>query len=155
MLQQKEQENFKVDASAAAGIPNATLWNSIDEMETKMFTDLPFEQFIENNAQTLQDLGNCYAGVEYLRHIEGEKHLVFVTEKGMSLPRSTDDESLARAANDARVAIDASRPAASTSRNGGQVRRRQLEPDVCVPGAAQHLAADRRMTSIMDPRRWA
>jgi VWFA-related protein len=106
VLQQKQQENFKAEASAAAGIPNATLWNSIDEMQTTMFTDLPFEQFIEDNAQTLQDLGNCYAGVEYLRHVEGEKHLVFVTEKGMFLPRTNDDESLARAANDARVAID-------------------------------------------------
>jgi VWFA-related protein len=106
VLQQQEQENFKAAASAAAGIPNASLWNSIDEVETKMFTDLPFEQFIEDNAQTLQDLGNCYAGVEYLRHVEGEKHLVFVTEKGMFLPRTNDDESLARAANDARVAID-------------------------------------------------
>jgi hypothetical protein len=82
------------------------VWNSIDVMETQMFTDLPFEEFIENNAKTLQDLGNCYAGVEYLRHIEGEKHLVFVTEKGMALPRMNDDESLAKVANDARVAID-------------------------------------------------
>lgn len=106
VLQQKEQEDFKAEASAAAGIPNATLWNSIDEIETKMFTDLPFEQFIQDNAQTLQDLGNCFAGVEYLRHVEGEKHLVFVTEKGMFLPRTNDDEALARAANDARVAID-------------------------------------------------
>jgi VWFA-related protein len=106
VLQQQEQENFKANASAAAGIANATMWNSIDQIETQMFTSLPFEQFIEDNAQTLQDLGNCYAGVEYLRHIEGEKHLVFVTEKGMFLPRMNDDESLARAANDARVAID-------------------------------------------------
>ncbi len=106
VLQRQEQENFKAAASDAAGIPNATMWNSIDVMETQMFTDLPFEEFIENNAKTLMDLGNCYAGIEYLRHIEGEKHLVFVTEKGMALPRMNDDESLAKAANDARVAID-------------------------------------------------
>lgn len=105
-LQRQEQENFKAEASAAADIPNITNWNSIDVMETQMFTDLPFEEFIEFNAKTLQDLGNCYAGIEYLRHIEGEKHLVFVTEKGMALPRFNDDESLAKAANDARVAID-------------------------------------------------
>lgn len=106
VLQRADQEAFKADASAAAGIPNATMWNDLDVMETQMFTDLPFDDFIENNAKTLQDLGNCYAGVEYLRHIEGEKHLVFVTEKGMALPRMDDDASLAKVANDARVAID-------------------------------------------------
>ena len=106
VLQRQDQENFKAAASDAAGIQNVTMWNSIDVMETQMFTDLPFEEFIENNAKTLQDLGNCYAGIEYLRHIEGEKHLVFVTEKGMALPRMNDDESLAKVANDARVAID-------------------------------------------------
>jgi VWFA-related protein len=121
-LQQKDQEDFKAAASAAAGIPNATLWSELDEIDTKMFTDLPFEQFIQDNAQTLQDLGNCFAGIEYLRHVEGEKHLVFVTEKGMFLPRMNDDESLARAANDARVAIDTIQTGGIyVAQTGGQV----------------------------------
>jgi VWFA-related protein len=106
VLQQQLIEDAKAEGAAAAGVPNVTMWDTIDVMQTQMFTDLPFEDFIENNAKTLQDLGNCYAGVEYLRHIEGEKHLVFVTEKGMALPRMNDDESLAKVANDARVAID-------------------------------------------------
>jgi VWFA-related protein len=105
VLQRQELEKFKAEASAAAGIPNATLWNDVDVIESKQFTDLPFEEFVQDNAQTLQDLGNCLAGVEYLRHVEGEKHLIFVTEKGMFLPRMSDDETLARAANDARVSI--------------------------------------------------
>ena len=106
VLERKQEEDFRVEANKYSGLPNTTMWNDIDVMETQMFTDLPFEEFIENNAKTLQDLGNCYAGVEYLRHIEGEKHLVFVTEKGMALPRLEDDASLAKVANDARVAID-------------------------------------------------
>jgi hypothetical protein len=57
-------------------------------------------------ARSLQDLGNCYAAIEYLRHLEGDKHLVFVTERGMNLPRLEDDMDLTRVANDARVAID-------------------------------------------------
>lgn len=60
---------------------------------------------MQSNAQSLQDLGNCYAGIEYLRHLEGEKHMLFVTERGMALPRLEDDTDLAASANDARVAI--------------------------------------------------
>jgi VWFA-related protein len=106
VLERKQEEDMRAALLKDTGIPTATAWTDLDEIQTQMFTDLPFEQFIEDNARTLQDLGNCYAGVEYLRHFEGEKHLVFVTEKGMSLPRFNDDEQLARAANDARVSID-------------------------------------------------
>lgn len=105
-VQRREDEAARAASDAAAGLPHATMWNELDQIESTMFSDLPFEQFIQDNAQTLQDLGNCFAGIEYLRHIEGEKHLVFVTEKGMFLPRVSDDEALARAANDSRVAID-------------------------------------------------
>ena len=71
-----------------------------------MFADLSLEEFVASTAQTLQDLGNIYAGIDYLRHFEGEKHLVFLTEKGLTMPRVDEDEILAAAANDARVVID-------------------------------------------------
>jgi VWFA-related protein len=71
-----------------------------------MMTDLPFEEFVSENARTLQDLGNLYTGIEYLRFLEGEKHLVLVTEKGLFLPRAEDDERIAEAANGARVVVD-------------------------------------------------
>jgi hypothetical protein len=69
-------------------------------------TDLPFEEFVSENARTMQDLGNVYAGIEYMRFLEGEKHLVLVTEKGLFLPRAEDDERIAEAAATARVVID-------------------------------------------------
>jgi hypothetical protein len=47
-----------------------------------------------------------YTGIEYLRYIEGEKHLIFVTEQGLFLPRADDDRLIAALANDARVTID-------------------------------------------------
>jgi VWFA-related protein len=68
--------------------------------------DLSFEDYVSTNAQSMQDLGNLYTGIQYLRYIEGEKHLVFVTENGISLPRLEDDKSVAAVANDARVVID-------------------------------------------------
>jgi len=71
-----------------------------------MFADLPLDDFISATAQTLQDLGNLYAAIAYLRNFEGEKHVVFFTERGLTMPRLEEDELLASAANDARVAID-------------------------------------------------
>ena len=81
-------------------------WTSLDEIQTPQFATLGLDNFMQVTARSLQDLGNCYAAVEYLRHLEGDKHLVFVTERGMNLPRLEDDMDLARVANDARVAID-------------------------------------------------
>lgn len=65
-----------------------------------------FDQFVERTASTLQDTGNMFAAITYLQRIEGEKHLVFVTEDGLRLRRQDDEEDLAHVAADSRVAID-------------------------------------------------
>lgn len=67
---------------------------------------LPFEAYVSSSVQTMQDLGSLYTAIEYLRFLEGEKHVVFVTEQGMYLPRVENDSDLAARANNARVAID-------------------------------------------------
>jgi len=103
---QKQIEVAKAEASALAGVPNLTTWSALDEIQTDMFADLSLEDFVSATAQTLQDLGNIYAGINYLKYFEGEKHLIFLTEKGLTTPRTEEDEALARAANDARVALD-------------------------------------------------
>jgi VWFA-related protein len=68
--------------------------------------DAALNDFVSANAQTMQDVGNLYAGIEYLRHLQGEKHLVFVSGVGLALPRGDDDVDLASAASNARVVID-------------------------------------------------
>jgi hypothetical protein len=73
----------------------------------------------------MQDVQNLYTAVEYLRYVDGEKHLLFFTENGLFLPRLEHDESLAAMANDARVTID-------TFQTGGVA----LPPDVAGFGAA-------------------
>ena len=73
---------------------------------------MSLDDFIGTNAQTTTDLENLYTGIEYLRYIEGEKRLLFVTERGLFLPRQEDDMSLGAIANDARVVLD-------TIRTGG------------------------------------
>jgi VWFA-related protein len=90
----------------AAGLLTPTLRSELDEAESNLYSDLPFGIYVAYNVQTLQDLQNLYAGIQYMRYLEGEKHLVFVSEQGLFLPRLEDDKSLAAVANDARVVID-------------------------------------------------
>jgi VWFA-related protein len=52
-----------------------------------------------------QDIKHIYAAIAYLRYLDGEKHLVFVTEGGILLPRRESDEYVAALASDARVVI--------------------------------------------------
>lgn len=68
--------------------------------------DMPFDEFIEKSFDTNQDLGNLYAGIRYLRYLDGEKHLVFLTRDGLFLPRLENANSIAALANDARVTVD-------------------------------------------------
>ena len=65
-----------------------------------------FDTFVAQNVQTMRDAGNLYAAIAFMQRIEGEKHLVFVTEYGLQLPRWDDERDLARVAADSRVAID-------------------------------------------------
>ncbi len=93
--------------------------------------DLSFEEYVESAAQTNQDIANIYTGIEYLRHLAGEKHLVVVTENGLQLPRLEDSTSLAAVANDARVVID-------TIHTGG------LPSNVAPPNASLQTSAGGR-----------
>jgi len=68
--------------------------------------EMSFDEYVSTSRSTMQDLSNLYTGIDYLRYINGEKHLVFVSENGLYLPRVEDDHSLAAAAADARVVID-------------------------------------------------
>ena len=65
-----------------------------------------FDDYIALNRQTMQDVGNLYSAIDYLKFIDGEKHIIFVTEQGFLQPRADYDRDLAGMAADARVAID-------------------------------------------------
>jgi hypothetical protein len=67
---------------------------------------MDFDEYVSLSRQTMQDVGNLYAGIDYLRFIDGEKHLVFLTEQGFLLPSADFDRDVAAMAADARVAID-------------------------------------------------
>ena len=64
------------------------------------------EEYTLATVQTMQDVTKLYSAVDYLRFVEGEKHLIFVSEEGLTLPDANDDRNLARVAADARVTIN-------------------------------------------------
>jgi hypothetical protein len=68
--------------------------------------DPAFDHFLAWIAPTMQDSGNVLAGIEYMRFIDGEKRLIFVTEEGFAMPRTESDLAIASAAAEARVAVD-------------------------------------------------
>jgi VWFA-related protein len=103
-LQRAEILRERADAQAAMGRP-VSEFDKLEIAEAERFGQ-SFEEHMQTERQTMQDLGRLYAGIDYLRYIDGEKHLVFVTERGFLLPRIEDDLSLAASANHARVAID-------------------------------------------------
>ncbi len=90
----------------AARPPEAPRLSDIAADETANALDISFDEYVEKQTEQLQDLGNLYAGIEYLRRVEGEKHITFVTPRGLLLPRSESDRSLASLASDARVVLD-------------------------------------------------
>ena len=81
--------------------------STIDVIGAAMYANRPldFDDFVSETRQSMQDMDNIYTGIEYLRHIEGEKHLIFVTEQGVNMPSADDDRSVTAVATEARVAI--------------------------------------------------
>jgi VWFA-related protein len=101
--------NESLDQLAAAGDPGAALQRSIKQFDTlaaDAITNLSFSDYASSFAATMQSTRNIYSSIDYMRFMEGEKHLLFFTPNGLDLPRVEYDEHLAAYANDARVAID-------------------------------------------------
>jgi VWFA-related protein len=96
-------QRIEADNAVGATVPSVS---PFDQLQANALTDLPFEDYVSTNAMTMQDLQNIYTSIEYLRYIEGEKHLLFFSESGLFLPRLENDKSIAAMANDARVSID-------------------------------------------------
>lgn len=76
-LQAKIDENV---AGVGAKPPAPT---SAEVIDAQAFASMNLDDFMASAATTLQDQGNLLAILEYLRRFEGEKHLLFLTEKGL------------------------------------------------------------------------
>ena len=88
----------------AAGVASPFDQSAVDE--AALLGAESFDEYVEKSFDTNVDLGNLYAGLRYLRLLDGEKHLVFISPNGLFLPRLEGANSLAALANDARVTVD-------------------------------------------------
>ena len=82
-----------------AGLPDSVATATAERLE------MTLDEYAAQQADVRQDSTNLFAGINYLRQLEGEKHLVFVTPRGISLPRMEQNQSLVAAAADGRVAV--------------------------------------------------
>ena len=87
-----------------AGRDPGTFLDSDDPLALGL--DMSLDELTSMTAQSMQDVAKITAGIQYLRYLHGEKHLLFVSPSGVFLPRGEDDRNLAALASDARVAID-------------------------------------------------
>ncbi len=97
-LQRAELLNSRTGDLASMPDPGAT--------RTAESLDMSFDEYVAAQVGLNQDVGKLYAGIDYLRYLDGEKHLVFLTPNGVSLPRLENNKTLAAVAGDARVALD-------------------------------------------------
>jgi VWFA-related protein len=101
------------------------------------------------NQSAREDLEKLHGAVEYLRYLEGEKHLVFVTEDGMHGVTRDQWDRLAAVASDARVTISPVHTAGVALSWSGDPRR----------GPLMGISASRPGTgTLMGPswqQRWA
>jgi VWFA-related protein len=76
-----------------------------ETIQPQEFGRLSLDDFMASCATTLQDQNSLMALMEYLRYFDGQKHVLFVTEKGLLWPSDANDRALAVLANDARASI--------------------------------------------------
>lgn len=131
-----------VDALQRAEVLAGRDPSAFDAFDTSAadFLGMGLDEYTQASTQSTQDIGNVYTGINYLRYVDGEKHLVFMTERGLFLPRLENDYSIAAMASDARVVID-------TLMTGGIILSGPGSPG--VPMASQASPAQMRTGSNM------
>ena len=106
-LVEAEQAAIKASMLASMGMPSSPFDDLQSEIAKSMAGGLTLGQFASVSRQGHHDLGRLYTAIDYLKYVDGEKHIIYITENGMYLPRLENDLSLAAAANSARVTISA------------------------------------------------
>lgn len=73
---------------------------------TANLAGMAYDEYVVKTAETFQDLGSLYAAIDYLRFLDGEKHVVLLSERGLYLPGLSGNSRLAAVASDARIALN-------------------------------------------------
>jgi VWFA-related protein len=96
------------DALVTSELNSRRMASTLDTVagETANALDLSFDDYVERQTEQFQDLAALFSGIDYLRRMEGEKHVTFLTPKGLLLPRAENDRTLGAIAADARVVLN-------------------------------------------------
>lgn len=89
---------------------------------------MSFDEFTEEASKTIDDTQSLYTAIEYLRHIDGEKQLIWLQEYGVYFPAVESDRSLGRAASDARIALSMIRAGGTETVTAGIAESRSSLP---------------------------
>ncbi len=118
---------------------------SVVDVSAADMEQLGFAEYVEARNRRTSDLENVHYGIRYLRYMEGEKHLIYVTSQGMVQPSPgtlenqawEDPKQLAAAASDARVALHVIQTGGIPSSTGNfQPAQPVMTPLIRVPGQA-------------------
>ncbi len=126
--------------------------------------NMSFDEFAQRSFDANDDLEKLYAGIRYLRYLDGEKHLVLLTPGGLFLPALETSNGVAALANDARVAIDVVHTYGMTGatprrrqvgryRQRGAFRRHPVQPAVHYQQLTADVTADRWNDQCVQDRR--
>jgi hypothetical protein len=99
-------EVLQVNELTAFRDPKTALSEAVDPVAALNLEGRSFDDYVADGVQSIQDLSHIYAGINYLRFLDGEKHLFFLSPTGLSLARAEDAKNLAATANKAHVTID-------------------------------------------------
>ncbi len=103
----RNRETLQSGAAAAARIRDGVetpFDQSLEDAANRL--GIPLDEFAARSLHTDQDIEKMYAGIRYMRYLDGEKHMVLLTPQGLFMPRLESGNPIAALANDARVAID-------------------------------------------------
>lgn len=97
------------DALVDAELASTRDANALADEATKRRADLAgggsSSEFAANRIDATQDSDKLVNGINLMRYLDGEKHLVFLAEKGLSLISTEEDAIILRAAADARIVL--------------------------------------------------
>ena len=106
-MRRAEDERRAAEALQTAEVLEGRVGGLTDAVDrAALFDHVSLDEYMAVTSRSMGDLETIYGGIEYLRHLDGEKHLLFLSERGLFVPRLENDRSLAALANDARVVID-------------------------------------------------
>jgi len=88
--------------------PEKSLSPLSEEIEDSLVRDgIGLDDYLKQQSDAEWDFAGLLSAIEFLRFVQGEKHILFLNDQGLATGRLADDRGLASVASDARVRVHA------------------------------------------------